>query len=139
MQSIVRLVLAAAVLALAAPTKPAQASPNLPSVQPTTFTYRDADGVGRLDLFDLGPDDATGGRQIKVSLSQNGVAYAGSGITLPLDTHLPLPTLIAFALVSPGGASFFFQGKTISGITLSGQGTYHPTGSPESSAAWSIV
>jgi Prealbumin-like fold domain len=142
MRHTIRLALAAVMLALTAPAGRAQGQPNLPSVAPvppTTFTYRDADGPGRLDLFDLGPDDATGGRRIKISLTQNGVNYIGSGITLPLDTRLPLPTLIAFSLVSPGGPSYFFQGKTISGITLSGQGTYHQTGFPENSATWSIV
>jgi hypothetical protein len=131
--------LAVAMLAFIAPAVRAQGQPNLPSGVPTTFTYQDADGPGRLDLSDLGPDAATGGRQIKINLSQNGVNFIGSGITLPLQASPPFPTLIAFSLVSPAGASYFFQGKLISGITLSGQGTYYPTGSPESKSAWSIV
>jgi hypothetical protein len=135
----VRLALAMAMLTFLAPALRAQGQPNLPSVVPTSFTYRDADGPGRLDLLDLGPDEATGGRQIKINLSQNGVNYIGSGITLPLQSTPPFTTLIAFSLVSPGGMSYFFQGKLISGITLSGQGTYHQTGFPASSATWSIV
>lgn len=107
---------------------------------PTLFTYRDADGPGTLSLTDLGPDSATGGRQIKVSLTQNGVTYSGSGFTLPLETRLPFKTLISFALVSARtGISYHFQGTTISGITLSGSGTYHRPGVPERADSWSIV
>jgi hypothetical protein len=105
---------------------------------PLVFTYRDADGTGRLTMLDVGPDSATGGRQIKVSIEQNGNRFDGSGISYPLDQNMPSTTLVAFT-VTGGGASYFFSGKTISGITLSGQGTYHPVGFPESSAGWSIV
>lgn len=139
MRYAVRLALGLGMLALLTPRLHAVEQPAVPSTTPTTFTYRDADGVGRLDVLDLGPDAATGGRQIKVSLVQNGTSFSGSGITLPLDTHSPFPTLIAFALIGPNGASYFFQGKTISGITLSGQGTYHPTTAPENNTEWSIV
>jgi hypothetical protein len=140
MRHAVRLALVGAMFAFIAPAVRAQAPPNLPAASvPTTFTYRDAEGAGRLDLFDLGPDASTGGRLVKVNLSQNGVNYTGSGLSFPLQATPPFPTLIAFSVVGPAGASYFFQGKLISGITLSGQGTYSPTGSPESQAAWSIV
>ena len=125
----------AMVLALAATVTPAAQA----QTQPTLFHYHDADGDGSLSLLDLGPDPATGGHQMKVSLSQNGVTYLGSGITLQLSTQLPIPTLISFSLVSPQGASYQFQGKLISGITLSGQGTYNLTVVPERKASWSIV
>lgn len=139
MRSAVCLAVSALMLAVIGPAVRAQGQPAIPSVPTTTFTYQDSDGPGRLDLFDLGPDDATGGRQIKINLSQNGVSYGGSGITFPLMATSPFTTLISFAIVSPAGMSYFFQGKLTSGITLSGQGTYHPVGMPESSAAWSIV
>ncbi len=125
----------AMVLALAATVTPAAQA----QTQPTLFHYHDADGDGSLSLLDLGPDPATGWHQMKVSLSQNGVTYLGSGITLQLSTQLPIPTLISFSLVSPQGASYQFQGKLISGITLSGQGTYNLTVVPERKASWSIV
>lgn len=139
MRSAVRLALTAVMLAFVAPALRAQGQPNIPSVPPTTFTYQDADGPGRLDLFDLGPDVATGGRQIKINLSQNGINYTGSGITLALQATSPFTTLITFALISPGGTSYSFQGKLTSGITLSGQGTYQQIGFPGTRAAWSIV
>src|SRR5690349_13050065 len=66
---------------------------------PTSFTYHDAQGDGRFLLYDVGPDDVTGGRQIKVSLTQNGLSYYGSGFTLPLQTTMPYKTLISFTLV----------------------------------------
>jgi len=134
MRFAVRTVIAMAVVmaALAAPAARAQ-------TQPTVFRYHDADGDGVLSMLDLGPDAATGGHQIKVSLTQNGVTYLGSGITLQLDTQLPVPTLISFALVDPRGTSYQFQGKMISGITLSGQGTYNLVLAPERKENWSIV
>src|SRR5512144_784951 len=106
MRFAVRMTLAIAVVmaALVAPAARAQ-------TPPTVFRYHDADGEGVLSLFDLGPDAATGGHQIKVNLTQNGVTYLGSGITLQLDTQLPVPTLISFALVAPDGTSYQFQGK----------------------------
>src|SRR5436305_1796954 len=134
MRSAVRTVLALAVLTATflAPAARAQ-------TPPTVFRYHDADGDGIFSLFDLGPDSATGGRQIKVSLAQNGVTYLGSGITLQLNPQPPTPTLISFALVDPGGTSYQFQGKLISGITLSGQGTYNLVLAPERKAHWSLV
>jgi len=42
-------------------------------------------------------------------------------------------------LVSPSGRSYFFQGTTISGITFSGQGTYHRVGFPQQKYEWNIV
>jgi hypothetical protein len=127
-------IMAAALLSLAAPAVRAQSAP------PTSFTYHDAQGDGRFLLYDVGPDDVTGGRQIKVSLTQNGLSYYGSGFTLPLETTMPFKTLISFTLVSVRtGISFHFEGNTISGITLSGQGTYHRAGVPEQKATWSIV
>jgi hypothetical protein len=134
MRSAVRTVLALAVAM--ATLVPAAVRAQTP---PTVFRYHDADGDGIFSLFDLGPDAATGGHQIKVSLTQNGVTYLGSGLTLQLDTQLPIPTLISFALVDPGGTAYQFQGKLISGITLSGQGTYNLVLAPDRKANWSIV
>jgi hypothetical protein len=132
---IYRLCLALAlVLATGALVAPAARAQNTPLV----FTYRDADGAGRLTMLDVGPDAATGGRQIKVSIEQNGNRFDGSGISFQLEQNMPFTTLVTFA-VTGGGVSYFFSGKTISGITLSGQGTYHRVGFPENSNQWSIV
>jgi hypothetical protein len=109
------------------------------SSQPISFSYRDDDGTGRLLLAELGADPATGGRQIKVTIVQNGVTFQGSGISLQLSDQMPFPTLLTFGIVSPRGVSYFFQGRTTSGITLSGQGTFHRTGAPEQKGNWSIV
>jgi hypothetical protein len=124
----------ALVVATVAFVAPAARAQNTPLV----FTYRDADGTGRLTMLDVGPDAATGGRQIKVSIEQNGNRFDGSGISYQLEQNMPFTTLVAFT-VTGGGASYFFSGKTISGITLSGQGTYHRVGFPENSNQWSIV
>jgi hypothetical protein len=129
------LALVAATMALAAPAARAYETAG---DSPLVFTYRDADGTGRLTMLDVGPDSATGGRQIKVSIEQNGNRFDGSGISYQLEQNMPFTTLVAFT-VTGGGASYFFSGKTISGITLSGQGTYHRVGFPESASPWSIV
>src|SRR6185437_3658969 len=102
-----------ALLLVAAMTPQVMAQPA--SGQPMSFSYHDVDGNGRLTLADVGADAATGGRQIKVTIVQNGVTYQGSGILLQLEDHMPFTTLITFGLVSPGGLSYFFQGKMISG------------------------
>src|SRR6266540_2122365 len=70
-----RLPLLALAMALLAPIAPA-ARAQTPA-PPTVFTYHDAQGQGRFLLYDAGADDATGGRTIKVSLTQNGLSYYG--------------------------------------------------------------
>jgi hypothetical protein len=130
------LALTLAALALLAPALPVVAQT---IEQPLVVTYRDGDGQGRMTIQDLGPDAATGGRQIRVQLVQNGVTYAGSGITYQLEQNMPFKTLITFTLVAPSGRSYFFQGTTASGITFSGQGTYHRVNFPGTKFEWSIV
>jgi hypothetical protein len=125
-------VLAFAALALVAPVLPA-------SAQSTVVTYRDGDGPGKMTIQDLGTDAATGGHQIQVQLVQNGTTYSGSGLTYQLEQNMPFKTLITFTLVSPNGRSYFFQGTTISGITFSGQGTYHRVGFPQQKYNWNFV
>jgi hypothetical protein len=92
-----------------------------------------------MTIQDLGPDPATGGRQIRVQLQQNGVTYSGSGYTFQLEANMPQTTLISFTLVAPSGSSFVFQGKTTSGITLSGQGVYYRPRTPDQKATWNFV
>jgi hypothetical protein len=127
------LVLAAAFAALPLPVARAGEAP------PLLFTYHDSGGQGVLAIQDAGPDEATGGQQIKVTLTKGGVRHTGSGVTLQLEQGPPYTTLITFSLTRWRGLNYFFQGKMISGITLSGSGTYHITGYPEKSAKWSIV
>jgi hypothetical protein len=132
---LVTLALAVAAVSLTAPEAPAREA----AEQPLTFSYRDANGTGVLTVLDVGEAREFGGRQIKVRLTQNGARYEGSGITLQLEQQMPFKTLIAFSLASRRGAGRFYQGTTISGITVSGEGTFHPTGSPERKTEWSIV
>jgi hypothetical protein len=128
--------LAALLIALFTPAAPAQSPAGDP---PLVFTYNDANGQGRLSVLDKGEDKATGGRQIQVTLDQNGVQYQGAGIILPLETQMPFRTLITFSLARRLGPSTFFQGTTISGITVSGQGVHYPIDAPESKSDWNIV
>jgi hypothetical protein len=101
------------------------------------FKYNDDDGPGRLTITTV--QAAEGGTStIRVLLEQNGGRYRGSGITSPIQRQQPSRTLYAFSITTQQGA-YFFHGETISGITLSGQGTYHRVGSPEREYPWSIV
>jgi hypothetical protein len=129
-----------ALLSCSAASAQAQGQPAAPANPPLVFAYHDAQGNGSFTMLDVGPDSGTGGRQIKVTLTQNGRSYYGSGISFPLETTSPYTTLVSFTLVSVRtGISFHFSGKTISGITLSGSGIYTRSGVPEQKADWNIV
>jgi hypothetical protein len=133
-----RLVLS--LIALVSLSAPGALAQSPPTSQPLAFAYHDSQGSGRFTMLDVGPDAGSGGRQIKVTLTQNGLSYRGSGITYPLETTSPYTTLVSFTLVSVRtGISYHFSGKTISGITLSGSGIYTRSGVPEQKANWSIV
>jgi hypothetical protein len=125
-----------AVLA-ALPLSLARAEPSPSSL--LFFTYQSAQGPGVLSLEDVGPGAATGSRQIWVTLTQNGYCSSGPGTTRPLEQTAPYRTLITFTLAKLHGPSYVYQGTLISGITLSGQGTYHRDGKPEKSVGWSVV
>jgi hypothetical protein len=118
---------------------PAARAQDRPAEIPLTFHYRDARGTGNLSVLDVGPAEGTSGRQIKVTLIQNGARFDGSGLTLQIEKGPPYTTLITFSLVRRRGVSETYQGEMISGITVSGQGTYHRTGSPERRQEWGIV
>jgi hypothetical protein len=137
MRTASRLLRAAAVLVAALPLPIVRAEDAPPP--PLFFAYQSAPGPGVLGLQDIGPDEGTGGRLIRATLTQNGYCYSGSGITLPLEQTPPYTTLITFTLVKLRGPSLVFQGKLISGVTVSGQGTYHRAGHPEKTVGWNIV
>lgn len=123
-----------------APAIPAIPPPGtLPPNQPVTFRYTDNDGTGSITLLDIGPDSATGGRQIKVTIQQNGFRFDGSGFFLQLETLRPFTSVLSFTVVSPNGLSYFFEGKTMLGVELTGQGSYHQVGVPERSAPWGLL
>lgn len=108
-----------------------------PAPDSITFKYADDEGPGRLTITYVG--EAEGGvSRIRVELVQGDLRLLGSGIALAIEGSRPLTTRFAFAVSGPPG-TFFFQGETTSGITLSGQGTYHRLGSPEQERTWSIV
>src|SRR5438067_13685248 len=110
-------------VALAAPALRAQEianTPPLPLNQSVTFRYTDADGMGTITLTDLGPDSATGGDQLLVNILQKGVRYSGSGISLKISDNRPDTYLVTFDLLSPGGTSYFFQGKMGLGVEFQG-------------------
>jgi len=130
------LVLAAGLVTALAPG--ARADDTSKGAPPLTFSYHDPEATGRLYLFDLGPDVATGGQAISVVLIRGKNYYAGSGFTYQLEETMPFKTLIAFT-VQGGGVTLAYRGTTISGITLSGSGTFSRPQTPEKKLEWSIV
>lgn len=137
MRTASRLSLALAMLVAALPFRIARAEPTLSP--PLFFTYHSSQGPGVLSLQEIGPDQTTGGQQIVAVLTQNGCCYSGSGITVPLEQTPPYRTRITFSLAKLRSPSLVFEGELISGITLSGEGTYHRDGRPEKTVGWSIV
>jgi hypothetical protein len=135
--------------ALAAPGVRAQQPAAQPTVtaqpalfplnQPMVFGYADAQGTGSLTLTDVGADPATGGRELLVSITKNGVRADGSGLSYLL-TDLPpaLNNLITFSVVVPNGPAYFYQGKMGGTAQFQGQGTFHTVADPTQIAGWSL-
>ncbi len=48
-----------------------------------SLTYTDAQGPGTVTIIPQGPDQASGGTAIAVTLTQNGVSYTGHGFMRP--------------------------------------------------------
>ncbi len=121
--------------------QPADPQPSpLPLNQPSTFRYTDAQGFGSITLTDVGPDSATGGHLLRVTIIQNGVRYDGSGLTYFLASEpRPLNNLITFTVRAPGGQAYFYQGKMGLGVEFQGSGTFHPVTDPTQSATWGLL
>jgi hypothetical protein len=131
------LALVAGLVTALAPAARAQDSSK--GAPPLTFSYYDPEATGRLYLFDLGPDAATGGHSISVMLIRGRNYYIGSGFTYQLEETMPFKTLIAFTVQGGNGVSLAYRGTTISGITLSGSGTFSRPQFPDKKLDWSIV
>lgn len=108
-----------------------------PAPDSITFKYSDDEGPGRLTITTVGEAEG-GASRIRVELVQGDLRLLGSGVAHAIEGSRPPTTRYAFAVSGPRG-TFFFHGETTSGITLSGQGTYHRLGSPEREHKWSIV
>lgn len=111
-----------------------------------TFSYADSEGPGQIQITDQGVDAATGGERIAVQLTQNGVAYAGSGFELLL-ARPPLPDIgstfvIAFAIRDPSGQAYQFRGKVRAGgfiqPPVAGSGAYERAGTGIDLEQWTI-
>jgi hypothetical protein len=139
------LALSLALGALVAPgvhaAQPAVPQPSpFPLNQPMSFVYMDAQGTGSITLTDVGPDPATGGRELRVSILINGVHADGSGLTYLLADPPPaLNNLITFTVVVPNGPALFYQGKMGGTAQFQGQGTFHTAADPTQLAGWSLV
>jgi hypothetical protein len=111
-----------------------------PINQPVTFRYTDAQGMGSITFVDLGPDQVTAFDLLRVSITQNGVTYNGSGITTPIPgAPRPLTNLVSFSVASPNGVAYFFQGKMGLGVEFQGNGTYFPVSDPTQVASWGLL
>src|SRR5262249_62432982 len=100
MQRLPRLMTALAVLALST------------SAKAQSFTYQDDDGSGRLVVKDVGAAEGVeGGREIRMTLTQGGRSFEGSGFTRKVTESAPATTLWAFTITAQG-RTYFFQGTT---------------------------
>ena len=125
-------------LPAAQPATTAQPSP-FPLNQPVVFGYADAQGTGSITLTDIGPDPATTGRELRVSIMKNGIQADGSGLTYLLADPPPaLNNLITFSVAVPNGPAYFYQGKMGGSTQFQGQGTFHTVADPTQIAGWSL-
>jgi filamentous hemagglutinin family protein len=119
---------------------PTTTAPVLPINQPQTFRYTDADGMGTITFVDLGQDSVSGFDQLRVTITQNGANFTGSGIATPLPgADRPLNNLVSFTVTDTAQNSYFFSGKMGLGVEYQGTGTYHPVSDPTQLASWGLL
>jgi hypothetical protein len=139
MNTLLRLTVLAAVLASLPLTAYAQTNP----VFDQPFTYTDRDGTGTLTLTPVTPAPAGAvSLRIQAVLEQGGRRFSGAGIYAEQEQVglVPPPALLAFTLLDSAGRSYFFEGTVGRGGSsgFTGQGTYFPVTSPQTSIAWRI-
>ena len=109
-------------------------SVELPS---TPLNYRDNDGEGSAVITSVGPDSASGGVRIAVTITQNGRTFQGQGFARQLAG--PPNFVIAFWLPDGAGDAYVFTGTLIRGFAgWSGQGRYERVSNPSAGDQWTI-
>ena len=127
-------------LGLGAARAHAQPSPQLAGGFPAlTLTYTDAQGPGAVTITPHGPDEATGGTAITVTIAQSGGVYAGAGFVRQVDAR---GYLIAFTVTGENGDSYFLSGtlsRDDEGVRWRGRGRWSAVGAPAVSDGWHMA
>ena len=115
-------------LALGARRADAQPRPQLVGgFPPLVLTYTDAQGPGAVTLTPQGPDQASGGTAIAVTLTQNGIRYTGGGFVRPGELG---GYVLDVTVTGPYGESYQLSGTLIhdqDGVRWRGHGRWWAT------------
>ena len=134
--------LAALALTLGLSTERAQAQPGPPlaaDFPALSLSYSDPQGPGSASLIPQGPDEATGGTALIVTIAQSGGVYGGTGFVRQVAER---EYLLAAALRDSSGRSYFFTGTLTSdeeGVRWRGRGRYEEVGLPAVSGEWQMA
>ena len=128
----------AAALGLGASRAQAQPSPQLgPGFPALSLSYSDAQGPGSARITLQGPDAATGGTAIAVTISQASGTYSGAGFVRQVDVR---SFVTAFSVTGEQGDSYFLAGTlTRANEGWHGQGRWSAVGNAAVSDAWHMA
>jgi len=125
---------------LGTPRTHAQPSPQLGAGFPVlSLSYSDAQGPGSATLTPQGPDEATGGTAISVSISQAGGTFSGDGFARQVDART---FIIATTLTGEYGDSYFLSGtlnRGDDGLRWRGQGHWWAVANRAVTSEWHMA
>ena len=113
--------------------------PPVPDFPSLSLSYSDPQGPGSASLIPQGPDEATGGTALVVSIAQSGGVYSGAGLVRRVGER---DYLLAAGLRDSSGRSYFFAGTLSSdeeGVRWRGRGRYQEVGLPDVSGEWHMA
>ena len=118
----------------------AQPSPQLVGGFPSlSLSYDDAQGPGSATITPLGPDEATGGTAITVTIAQSGGVYSGGGFVRQVDAR---GYVIATSLSGEYGDSYFLSGTLArgdDGVSWRGRGRWWAVENRVVSGEWHMA
>ena len=104
-----------------------------------SLNYTDPQGPGSATITPQGPDDATGGTAIAVTIAQATGTFSGAGFVRQVE---PRGYIIAFTVTGGAGDSYFLSGTLTrgdDGVSWRGHGRYHAVGNPAVSYEWHMA
>ena len=118
----------------------AQTSPQLlPGFPALSLSYADAQGPGQATIAPHGPDAATGGTAITLTVSQHTGTFSGPGFVRPLDAR---GFVLAAAITGEQGDSYFMAGTLArgdDGASWRGRGRWSAVGNPAVFGEWQMA
>ena len=113
--------------------------PGVPSLPAVTLTYTDAQGPGTVTMVPQGPDPASGGTAIAVTLVQNGYQYSGRGFVRPGELG---GFVLDVTITGTYGDSYHLSGTLIhdrDGVRWRGQGRWWATWNRGLTDEWTMA